>query len=503
MKKLWKTTRLNVSKEKQKDRINTPLINALLEHCHEIISIKDLNYRYVDCNKSFLKHFGIKSRKNVVGKSIYEVIPENNLYFVKEQLDEVLKSKVPKRYSFKITTKSSLRIVQQTSTPIIKDGKVDFILSISEDITDEENLKNEILRKNNQLNTLLEHLPMLVYMKDKDLNYIIGSKNAKRFVNLGIDPYAKDVRIDMQKASANTQEEDCYVLDNKEILNKEKPALDYDGKLHWYNILKAPIIKKDNTVDGLVTIAQNIDMQKTLENQKDLFIATLVHDLKNPLLAQINFMNLFYKGSFGTLNDTQKEMLEITMESANYMKEMLYTLINTYKYDNGNVKLKKTKTNIEDLITTCIKENMALAENRKISLIQHSSLKQNEKIIKIDAIQLRRAISNLLNNGINYAFEGTDFIITLKTNNDNIVIEFKNTSLPIDEHTKNHIFEKYTSGAGVIPKGTIQFGLGMYLTKKIIDAHGGTISLETNDTSNQFTITLPRSTKSGKNKIIW
>ena len=43
----------------------------------------------------------------------------------------------------------------------------------------------------------------------------------------------------------------------------------------------------------------------------------------------------------------------------------------------------------------------------------------------------------------------------------------------------------------------------MYLTKKIIDAHGGTISLETNDTSNQFTITLPRSAKSGKNKIIW
>ena len=91
------------------------------------------------------------------------------LYFVKEQLDEVLKSKVPKRYSFKITTKSSLRIVQQTSTPIIKDGKVDFILSISEDITDEENLKNEILRKNNQLNTLLEHLPMLVYMKDMNI----------------------------------------------------------------------------------------------------------------------------------------------------------------------------------------------------------------------------------------------------------------------------------------------------------------------------------------------
>ena len=146
---------------------------------------------------------------------------------------------------------------------------------------------------------------------------------------------------------------------------------------------------------------------------------------------------------------------------------------------------------------------MALAENRKISLIQHSSLKQNEKIIKIDAIQLRRAISNLLNNGINYAFENTDFMITLKTDNDNIALEFKNTSLPIDEHTKNHIFEKYTSGAGVIPKGTIQFGLGMYLTKKIIDAHGGTISLETNDTSNQFTITLPRSTKSGKNKIIW
>lgn len=473
-----------------------------MEHCQEMISIKDTDFRYLDCNKAFLNHFGFKSKEEVVGKTIFEVIPEKNLYFVKEHLEKALAIGAPQSYSFKIKTNSpSLKFVQQTSTPIMSEGKITFILSISRDTTEDELLKAEILTKNSQLNTLLEHLPMLVYMKDKDLNYIVGSKYAKDFVTCGNDHYANNIQIDMEAASGETSEEDNYVLHNKKILVKEKVAKGLDEKQHWYKILKAPIFKDDNQINGLVTIAQNIDQYKALENQKDLFIATLVHDLKNPLLAQISSMELFNRGVFGELNDSQKEMMDITLESAYYLKEMLYTLINTYKYDNGNVKLQKESINIEDLIKTCLKENSSLAQKHSVTLDYKSLLKGDEKFIVIDKTQLRRVFSNLLNNGINYAYKDTTFEIVIEKSEGEICIAFENEGPPMDENTRKNIFEKYISEANKYQ--CVGFGLGMYLSKKVVEAHDGRITLECNGNYNKFIIHLPMTSNNKKKHIVW
>ena len=71
-----------------------------------------------------------------------------------------------------------------------------------------------------------------------------------------------------------------------------------------------------------------------LEKQRDIFISTLTHDLKNPLQAQISSMELLNSGMFGKLNSEQQEMLNLTIESAKYMREMLCTIFTTYKYEN-------------------------------------------------------------------------------------------------------------------------------------------------------------------------
>ena len=331
--------------------------------------------------------------------------------------------------------------------------------------------------------------------------YIIVSKYAKIFVENFIDPYADNIQINMNKAFLDTMAEDDFVLNNKEKLRKEKLCFDSEGKQHWYRVLKAPILKGDNLIDGLVTIAKNIDNEKELENQKDLFIATLVHDLKNPLLAQISGMELLAKGYFNSLTPEQKEILETIIESANYMKEILYTLINTYKYDNGNVILKKSKTDLEVMIKTCIREHQSLAMENRVTISYISTLQEEEKNIMLDAKQIRRVITNLLNNGINYAFKDTEFLIKTYLRDDKIVIEMTNLGPPIDEGTKAHLFEKYISGSNKYNK--IGFGLGMYLSNKIIKAHEGDIYYRGEETINTFFIELPRQVKSSINSIKW
>ena len=488
-------------KNLHQDNMQSLLLNILMHDCEEMITIKSLDLKYLDCNNAFMRHIGAQNKDEIVGKPIAEVIPKRNFEIIKEKIDTIIETGQLQTYFFEIIQNNSLRVVKQLSTPIIQENQIKYILTISRDITQDEVLKEKLAVKTMQLDTLMEHLPLLVYMKDKNKNYIIGSKHARNFVEKGIDPYADNVQIDMMRTLQNTQEEDDFVLNNQKMIRKEKPCWDYEGNQHWYRVLKAPIFKEDNSIEGLVTIAKNIDNDKTIENQKDLFIATLVHDLKNPLLAQISGMELLAKGYFKTLEPEQKEMLENILESANYMKDMLYTLINTYKYDNGNIVFHKNKTDLNKLIQVCIKEHSALAKENNITISFDSTLSDENKYVMIDEKQIRRVITNILNNGINYAFKDTEFKIRTDKQKDRIIINLTNFGPPVDEETKAHLFEKYISGSNKYQK--VGFGLGMYLSKKVIEAHEGDIYYEGHDSENSFIIELPIQMTNNKNSIKW
>ena len=469
-------------------KANSLLLNAIMENCEEIITIKDLNYRYISCNDAFLEHFNLKSREEAIGKSIFEFLPKENASCIKENIEKSIRTKKPSRYKMHIIKDNINTIVQQTSSPVLDNGKIKYILTISRDITNDELIREELISKNNLLNSLLEYTPVMIYMKNKKKEYILGSKYAKDFAFKGYDRHVDCPRLDMENCANLTDEEDGKVIENKELILKEKCVLDFEKNPHWYNLVKAPVLKENGEVDGIITITRNIDRQKELENQKDIFVATLVHDLKNPLLAQISCLDLFKKGRFGALNEIQNEMLENTLESANYMKEMLFTMINTYKYESGNITLSKVETDIEALIKTCVKEASSMACERDIKLTIENNLKDNN--IYMDSKQIRRVISNLLNNGINYAHEHTEFKIVLKENGENIEVALTNKGPLIDEKTKEHLFEKYITGANRYQK--IGFGLGMYLSKKIIQAHDGDIWYKGENDSSTFTFSLPR-----------
>ena len=79
---------------------------------------------------------------------------------------------------------------------------------------------------------------------------------------------------------------------------------------------------------------QNTDLEKHIESQKELFLATLTHDLKTPLQAQIKSLELLSNGNFGMINKSQKEIVDMIIESSVFMREMLYSVLLTYKYEN-------------------------------------------------------------------------------------------------------------------------------------------------------------------------
>ncbi len=464
------------------------LLNAVLEYCEDIVTVKDLSLRYVAYNKAFFNLVNGKQGESFIGRKLCEFLPFSCVEVLEKCSKKVIQTQEIQTVTFVLSHDNVNKIIKQTATPIVKNGKLEGILAVSTDVTNEECLKAKLIAKNYQLNTLLENLPILVYMKDKDRNLIVANEHSKNFVNKGIDYYADNLRINVNDASEETANEDNYVLQNKKNLNKIKSALDYEGKMHWYKINKAPILTENNDVMGIVTICKNIDKEKRLENQKNLFLATLSHDLKNPLQAQISSLELLNKGMFGELTSAQKEMVEMILESSKYMKEMLYSLLKSGKDNNGIIILNRSYFDLFKVVQKSVKEtrDWALSKNVKIELT--SSLTEKDKLFA-DEIQICRVIGNILNNGINYAYENSIVKIDLHRENDSIFFSITNKSDVIAQSLKEQIFDKYVCGEPLQRSNGI--GLGLYFCRKVVEANEGNISLKSNGNNNSFIIELP------------
>lgn len=468
------------------------LLDAIFEYCEDIITVKDLDLKYIAYNKAFLKSIIEGDEKTpIIGKSVDEVFPNDECaQVVINNVQKAISELETNCYTFRHKIHGVNKIIKQTTTPIVRDGIVFGVLSVSRDVTREENLKTRLLEKNYQLNTLLENLPLLVYMKDKNRNFVVANNESRNFVLNGIDSYSDGVEIDMKDALPEVENEDNYVLQNKKHLRKEKVVKGSDGKQHWYKIHKAPILTSNNEINGLVAIAKNIDADKKLEYQRDLFLATLSHDLKNPLQAQISSLEMLYREYYGKIDEGHQEVMALIIESAKYMKDMLCTLLKTCKQNNGIIQLIYSRFDILSLMTKSIREVRDLGKIKNVEIRFNSKLTEDEKLMYADENQLRRVIGNMLNNAINYAFENSVVDISIKLENGFYVFDFKNESEEISESLKVNIFDKYVCGNPLESNSGV--GLGLYFCRKILEAHEGTISLDNIGTKNTFSIKIPK-----------
>ena len=468
------------------------LLDAIFEYCEDIITVKDLDLKYIAYNKAFLRSIIEGDEKTpIIGKSVDEVFPNDECsQVVINNAQKAISELETNCYTFRHKIHGVNKIIKQTTTPIVRDGIVFGVLSVSRDVTREENLKTRLLEKNYQLNTLLENLPLLVYMKDKNRNFVVANNESRNFVLNGIDSYSDGVEIDMKDALPEVENEDNYVLQNKKHLRKEKVVKGSDGKQHWYKIHKAPILTSNNEINGLVAIAKNIDADKKLEYQRDLFLATLSHDLKNPLQAQISSLEMLYREYYGKIDEGHQEVMALIIESAKYMKDMLCTLLKTCKQNNGIIQLIYSRFDILSLMTKSIREVRDLGKIKNVEIRFNSKLTEDEKLMYADENQLRRVIGNMLNNAINYAFENSVVDISIKLENGFYVFDFKNESEEISESLKVNIFDKYVCGNPLESNSGV--GLGLYFCRKILEAHEGTISLDNIGTKNTFSIKIPK-----------
>lgn len=219
----------------------------------------------------------------------------------------------------------------------------------------------------------------------------------------------------------------------------------------------------------LIDIRNCAEKSRLTQADKD-FIAFITHDLKNPAISQLRSIDYLLTETSGTLTPSQKELLEISASSCRYMTELISSILDSYKYDEGKQVLKARNFNINELMSELQKENKSLLLERGQRLVITSSLSQ--ETIYGDKLQLKRVLMNLLTNAMKYSPSGSVLQIQLFNTTDAITINVINESLIPLPRNLNKLFEKYetVNDYDTLYRGS---GLGLYLSNQIVKAHKG------------------------------
>ena len=214
-------------------------------------------------------------------------------------------------------------------------------------------------------------------------------------------------------------------------------------------------------------------MQNTvIPNANDTFIAMLTHDLKTPINSGIFALEMLLKDK--SLNSNQTELLNDILNASKYMKRLTENALCKFKAESGNFTLSKEVCSVKNLVLNCINETKYILKdkNQKINF----SCPKKEILGNVDYVELSRVINNLITNAGKYSPKGSVIDVELNKLNKKIIFKIRDygCGIPINELDK--AFDKYVRLAN--NQKSAGTGLGLYITKLIIDKHNGKINIK-------------------------
>ncbi len=280
---------------------------------------------------------------------------------------------------------------------------------------------------------------------------------------------------------------DDYLFSKKTFISKELHKLDESELLLREFYIKNPLsnsetpveisfarINPDDDYKRFVGVIRDVTEQKKSDKLRDDFIATLTHDLRTPLLAAIQTLTFFLDGALGELDEKQKLLLSTMQKSNEDLLGLVNALLEVYKYDADKLELTKTNFNIYNLVEQVYNELQPLAQSKEIEFKIECTNK--DLTVNADRSEIRRVICNLCGNAINYTQNGGRVVITLKNEGNDLIFSVADNGSGIPQEDIPNMFQRFSQGTS--KKRSTGTGLGLYLSRQIIESHGGKIWLE-------------------------
>lgn len=231
----------------------------------------------------------------------------------------------------------------------------------------------------------------------------------------------------------------------------------------------------------------NCEELNNLKTAQAEFISTVSHELRTPLTSIRGFADTLLT-SYDLLSDEQKKkFLLIIKEQSNRLIKLTENLLSVSKMQGNFEKLVIKSLNVTEIIENCIR----IIRQQSIKNTIETFFEKNLPEILVDTDKFQQIILNLLENAVKYSDPNSVIRVKTKSCDDFVTIGVTDKGLEIKDKDKEKIFEKFTRLSTVLTQKTEGSGLGLYITKTLVEKMNGRISVESNPEETTFKITFP------------
>lgn len=220
-------------------------------------------------------------------------------------------------------------------------------------------------------------------------------------------------------------------------------------------------------------------------------ISMEVHQLRAPLTSIKWILGILQKDDGKSINAEQKELISKALENVDCMSSLISDILRTYQIEDGKLLLAFTKENIENIIEEEIKKLDVLAESKDVKIV-FNKLGSTCPLVNIDKGKIALVINNIMSNAIKYSKKTQVLEIKTEIEDYELKVSFTDFGIGIPDEQQESIFSKFFRADNAVKYQTDGTGLGLFISKNIIRAHGGNIWFDSHkDKGSTFYFTIP------------
>jgi PAS domain S-box-containing protein len=382
----------------------------------------------------------------------------------------------------------------------------DYCISVMVDITARKAAELAVIEREERLATLANAMPQLVWIgrPDGSLEYVnrrlceytgLSDADAKAHGSWAHVIHPEDEHQSMAAWSRGTAKGEPYALEHR--------LRGHDGVYRWFLVRAQPERDSAGRILRWYGTCTDIDDAKRLEKhllateaalrdvdmRKDLFLATLSHELRNPLAPIRNAAQIL--GSPSLPPQRLQWAQNVIQRQVKHMAWLLDDLLDVARITRGKLELKKARVALTSIVDAAVEAARPLLDDKKHHL--SVNLPSTAPILDADPLRLSQVLSNLLTNAAKYTDPGGHIEVSGHVEGSTVRLTVKDDGIGIPEESLHRIFDMFSQVDGRSAHSDGGLGIGLSLVKGLVDLHGGTTSAASagRGRGSEFTVRLP------------
>jgi PAS domain S-box-containing protein len=477
---------------------------SIVDSSDDAIVSKTLDGTITSWNAGAARLFGYAAEE-AVGRPVMMLIPNDRRYEEQRILERIRHGElVPPYETVRLRKDGSLFDVSLSVSPIIDEtGRIVGASKIARDITARKRAEQDVRRGREALNGLIDRAPFGIYIVDSGLKIaqmnarsqsgafynvrpIIGRKLEEVMRIMWPEPTATEIITAFRETLATGE---TYRWRNFSSARADTSNVEsYEWELHRITLPdgKPGVVSYYFETTRLRKAEQGL---READRRKDEFLATLAHELRNPLAPIRNGLQILRLAGNDPVATTQvQEMLE---RQVNHLVRLVDDLMEVARVTRGRIELRREMIDLAAMLRSAVETSRPLIESARHELTVE--LPEEPVTLMADPVRLAQIIANLLNNAAKYTEDGGRISLSARRENNHAVISVRDSGVGIPVDVLPRVFDLFAQADRTYHRSQGGLGIGLTLVRTLVELHGGTVAAKSEGVGrgSEFIVALP------------